>query len=65
MAQARDIAVLVGGLRKESWNRKAAEAVAKLAPQHLRFAFPDLVVSPYNALAAISMAALPLPAATT
>ena len=36
MPANRDIAVLVGSLRKESWNLKAAKAVAGLAPTHLR-----------------------------
>lgn len=49
MPAQRDVAVLVGSLRRESWNRKAAEAVAKLAPEHLRFRFVDYsYVSAYN-----------------
>jgi len=48
MPQQRDVAVLVGSLRKESWNRIAAEAVRDLAPKHLQFRFIDIVVSLYN-----------------
>jgi chromate reductase, NAD(P)H dehydrogenase (quinone) len=36
MTQTRDIAVLVGSLRRESFNRKAALALAKLAPEGLK-----------------------------
>jgi chromate reductase len=35
MTQTRDIAVLVGSLRRDSLNRKAALALAKLAPEGL------------------------------
>ena len=48
MQQNRDVAVIVGSLRKESWNRIAAQAVADLAPKHLQFRFIDIVVSLYN-----------------
>lgn len=48
MPEQRDVAVLVGSLRQESWNRKAAEAVASLAPSHLKFRFVDIAVSLYN-----------------
>lgn len=48
MPQQRDVAVLVGSLRKESWNRIAAEAVANVAPKHLQFRFVDIAVSLYN-----------------
>lgn len=48
MAQQRDVAVLVGSLRQESWNRKAAEAVATVAPSDLKFRFVDIAVSLYN-----------------
>lgn len=48
MPQQRDVAVLVGSLRKESWNRIAARSVADLAPTHLRFRFIDIAVSLYN-----------------
>jgi len=39
---ACDIAVIVGSLRKESYNRKLATAVAKLAPP--RFAFNQIAI---------------------
>ncbi len=48
MPAQRDIAVLVGSLRKESYTRRAAEALTRLAPQHLRFRHIDIVVSLYN-----------------
>jgi chromate reductase, NAD(P)H dehydrogenase (quinone) len=48
MPAQRDIAVLVGSLRKQSYTRRAAEALVRLAPQHLRFRFIDIVVSLYN-----------------
>jgi len=35
MAQHRDIAVIVGSLRKDSFNRKVALNLARLAPAHL------------------------------
>jgi chromate reductase len=40
MADARDVAVLVGSLRKESLNRKLAHALIELAPASLR---PEIV----------------------
>ena len=43
-----DIAVLVGSLRRESYTRRAAEALAPLAPPQLRFRFIDIAVSLYN-----------------
>lgn len=48
MPANRDVAVLVGSLRKESWNRKAAEAVVSLAPAHLKCRFVDIRASHYN-----------------
>ena len=48
MPTQRSIAVLVGSLRKESWNRRAAEAVALVAPAHLTFNHVDIAVSLYN-----------------
>lgn len=42
MAQTRKVAVLVGSLRKESLNRKAAEALAALAPDSLSFRFVEI-----------------------
>ncbi len=50
MSEARDIAVLVGSLRKESFSRKTALALAQLAPQTLRLAFVEIGLLPhYNA----------------
>ena len=48
MPAPRDIAVLVGSLRKESYTRRAAEALAGVAPPHLRFRFIDIAVPLYN-----------------
>lgn len=49
MPVERTIAVLVGSLRRESFNRKAAEAVASLAPEHLKFQFLQIGdLPPYN-----------------
>ena len=39
---ARDVAVLVGSLRKDSFTRKVATAIAELAPPALRFEQIDL-----------------------
>jgi len=45
----RTVAVLVGSLRRESFNRKAAQAVAALAPSHLKFEFLQIGdLPPYN-----------------
>lgn len=49
MPVERTIAVLVGSLRRESFNRKAAKAVAALAPAHLKFEFLEFGdLPPYN-----------------
>lgn len=48
MPAQRDVAVMCGSLREQSLTRKAAEAVALHAPQHLKFRFVDIVVSLYN-----------------
>ena len=48
MPAPRDIAVLVGSLRKESYTRRAAEALAGVAPPHLRFRFIDIAAPLYN-----------------
>ncbi len=49
MPVERRVAVLVGSLRKESFNRKAAEAVVGLAPPHLKFEFLQIGdLPPYN-----------------
>jgi len=46
----RDVAVLVGSLRKESFNRKIANALAPLAPQSLSLSLVDIGGLPlYNA----------------
>lgn len=49
MPVERTVAVLVGSLRRESFNRKAAQAVAALAPPHLKFEFLQIGdLPPYN-----------------
>ena len=49
MAAQRDIAVLVGSLRKESFNRKMANALIALAPQSLKAAIVEIGQLPlYN-----------------
>jgi chromate reductase, NAD(P)H dehydrogenase (quinone) len=49
MPVERAVAVLVGSLRRESFNRKAAKAVAELAPPHLKFEFLQIGdLPPYN-----------------
>jgi chromate reductase, NAD(P)H dehydrogenase (quinone) len=48
MPTQRDIAVMVGSLRNQSWNKKAALALEKLAPKHLKFRHIDIRVSLYN-----------------
>ena len=42
MAQPRTVAVIVGSLRKESFSRKLAKAIAAVAPTHLKFDFVDI-----------------------
>ncbi|WP_414692580.1 NAD(P)H-dependent oxidoreductase, partial [Phenylobacterium sp.] len=42
MAQTRKIAVVVGSLRKESFSRKLAKAIAAVAPANLAFDFLDI-----------------------
>ncbi|MBS0359920.1 MAG: NAD(P)H-dependent oxidoreductase [Proteobacteria bacterium] len=42
MAKTRKIAVIVGSLRKESFSRKLAKAIAAVAPSHLDFDFVDI-----------------------
>lgn len=45
----RTVAVLVGSLRRGSFNRKAATAIAELAPPHLTFEFLEIGdLPPYN-----------------
>ena len=49
MPQPRDVAVLVGSLRKGSLNRMAAEALARLAPQGLALEIVEIGALPlYN-----------------
>ncbi len=49
MPVERRVAVLVGSLRKESFNRKAAKALVELAPSHLKFEFLQIGdLPPYN-----------------
>lgn len=44
-----DVAILVGSLRRESVNRKLAEAITRVAPDNLAFRFIDLAPLPmYN-----------------
>jgi chromate reductase len=42
MAQPRKVAVVVGSLRKESFSRKLAKAIAATAPAHLSFDFVEI-----------------------
>lgn len=42
MTSPRDIAVLVGSLRKESFNRKMAKAIAAMAPPSLRLEIVEI-----------------------
>ncbi|MBK5257826.1 MAG: NAD(P)H-dependent oxidoreductase [Vicinamibacteria bacterium] len=49
MGQVRNVAVLVGSLRKESLNRKMAHALAALAPASLKFEIVEIgELSQYN-----------------
>ena len=41
-SQPRTVAVLVGSLRKESFSRKLAKAIAALAPPNLKFQFVEI-----------------------
>ena len=38
----RKVAIIVGSLRKDSWNRKIANALAGLAPHELEFSFVEI-----------------------
>ena len=42
MSQPRTVAVIVGSLRKESFTRKLAKAIAAVAPANLTFDFVDI-----------------------
>ncbi|HEY0231994.1 MAG TPA: NAD(P)H-dependent oxidoreductase [Dokdonella sp.] len=49
MSQPRDIAVIVGSLRKASWNRKLAHALIALAPSALKLEIVEIGALPlYN-----------------
>lgn len=49
MPVERTVAVLVGSLRRDSYNRRAAKAVAELARPHLKFEFLQIGdLPPYN-----------------
>lgn len=47
MTTSYQVAVLVGSLRKDSVNRKAANAVARLAPSNLKFRFLEIGDLPF------------------
>lgn len=50
MTQSRDIAVIVGSLRKESFNRKMTRALIALEPESLRLEIVEIGALPlYNA----------------
>ena len=42
MSSPRDVAVFVGSLRKESFNRKMAKAIAAIAPPSLKFEIVEI-----------------------
>jgi chromate reductase len=42
MSQPRDIAVIVGSLRKESFNRRIAQVMMDVAPSHLTCSFLEI-----------------------
>src|SRR5437870_5730731 len=49
MSASRDVVVLVGSLRKESFNRKMAKAMAALAPESLKLDIVEIGQLPlYN-----------------
>ena len=49
MSTVRDVAVLVGSLRKESFNRKMANALVGLAPPDLKLSIVEIAaLPPYN-----------------
>jgi len=47
MTDTRDVVVIVGSLRKDSLNRKAAHAIAAVAPASLRFEIVDIGQLPF------------------
>ena len=42
MSSPRDVVVIVGSLRKESFNRKMAKAIAALAPVSLKLEIVEI-----------------------
>jgi chromate reductase len=49
MSEQRDVAVIVGSLRRDSFTRKVANAIIKLAPSSLRLEIVEIAqVSHYN-----------------
>ena len=42
MASTKDVAVVVGSLRKESFNRKTAHALAEIAPSPLKLEIVEI-----------------------
>jgi chromate reductase len=47
MSSHRDVAVLVGSLRKGSYNRKVALALTRLAPEHLKLELVEIGHMPF------------------
>ena len=47
MTASRDVVVLVGSLRKQSWNRKVAIAMAGLAPERLKLEIVEIGHMPF------------------
>ncbi|MDE2076796.1 MAG: NAD(P)H-dependent oxidoreductase [Burkholderiales bacterium] len=47
MSQSHKVAVVVGSLRKESWNRKIALALQKLAPASLQLSVVEIADLPF------------------
>ncbi|EBA10001.1 NADPH-dependent FMN reductase [Sagittula stellata] len=47
MSETYEIAIIVGSLRNESWNRKLIEAMAALAPKTLSFRFIEIGDLPF------------------
>ena len=49
MAEGFDVALIVGSLRAESWNRKVAELLVEESPSHLRYRLVGLrEIPPYD-----------------
>src|SRR5262249_37018899 len=49
MSSTRDVAVIVGSLRRDSYNRKVAQALAELAPDSLALGIVEIAQLPlYN-----------------